>query len=147
MCEKHHLLAKINMAEAVFVITMNILFLRAGYSIICNEIISISTRLFIFFCIRFPVMLKIIHGRFLNVFCSIYLPSLLAAVPAAVVLYICRRALAGRVSDFLFCAICGTSYAVVYLLTAWQFLIGRTKKELWERRVMLQVRKRFPKKG
>jgi hypothetical protein len=27
------------------------------------------------------------------------------------------------------------------VLTAWQFLIGRTKKELWKRRVMIHVRK------
>ena len=147
MCEKHHLLARVNMTEAVFVITMNILFLRAGYSIICIEIISISTSMFVFLFIRFPVMLKIVQGRFLNVFCEIYLPSLLAAIPAAAVLYACRRLLAGHVNDFLFCAICGTSYAVVYLITAWQFLIGRTKKDLWKRRVMLQVRKRFPKKA
>ena len=91
-------------------------------------------------------MLKIVRGRFLNVFCGIYLPSLLAAVPAAAVLFACRRILAGRVNNFLFCAICGTSYAVVYLITSWQFLIGRTKKELWKRRMMLQVRKRLPKK-
>ena len=146
MCEKHHLLAKVNMAEALFVITMNILLLRSGYSILCIEITSISTSLFLFFTIRFPVMLKIIHGGFLKVFCSIYLPALLAALPAMAVLYGVKRLLAGHVNAFLFCAICGTSYAVVYLATAWQFLIGRTKKELWKRRVMLQVRKRFPKK-
>ena len=69
------------------------------------------------------------------------LPSLLAALPAVAVLYACRKVLTGRVNDFLFCAICGTSYAVVYLITAWQFLIGRTKKDLWKRRVMIRVRK------
>ena len=146
MCEKHHLIAKINMAEAFIVIVMNILFLRAGYSIVCIEIISISTSMFIFFFLKFPVMLKIIQGKFLNVFCGIYLPPLLAAVPAAAVLLACRKILIGRTNEFLLCAICGTIYAVIYLLTAWQFLIGRTKKELWKRRVMLQVRKRFPKK-
>jgi O-antigen/teichoic acid export membrane protein len=147
MCEKHHLLAKVNIAEAVFVITMNILFLRAGYSIICIETISISTSLFVFFTVRFPVMLKIIHGQFLNVFCGIYLPPVLAAVPAVAILYCVKRLLAGHVNDFLLCAVCGTGYAAVYLVTAWQFLIGRTKKELWKRRVMLQVRERFPKIG
>lgn len=147
MCEKHHLIAKVNMAEAVFVIVTTILFLRAGYSIICIEIISILISVFIFFFIRFPLMLKIIHGKFLNVFCGIYLPPLLAAVPATAVLIACRQILAGRVNNFLFCAICGTIYAVIYLLTAWQFLISRTKKDLWKRRVTLQVRKRLPKKG
>lgn len=147
MCEKHHLLAKVNMVEAVFVITMNILFLRAGYSLICIEVISISTSLFIFFTVRFPVMLKIIHGKFLNVFCSIYLPSLLPAVPAVALLYCVKRLLAGHVNDFLLCAVCGTSYAVVYLIMAWNLLIGRTKKDLWKRRVMLHVRKRLPKKS
>lgn len=147
MCEKHHLLARVNMAEAVFVITMNILFLRAGYSIIFIEIISIAVSLLLFFTVRFPVMLKIIQGSFPRVFCAIYLPALLAAVPAAAVLYCIKRLLAGHVHDFLLCAVCGTSYAAVYLITAWQFLIGRTKKELWKRRVMIQVRKRFPKIG
>ncbi len=147
MCERHHLLARVNMAEAVFVITMNILFLRAGYSIICIEIISISTSLFIFLTVRFPVMLRIIQDKFLNVFCGVYLPPLLTAVPAVAVLYCVKRLLAGHVNDFLLCAVCGTSYAAVYLATAWQFLVGRTKKELWKRRVMLQVRKRFPKKS
>ena len=147
MCEKHHLLARVGMTEAILVITMSILFLRAGYSIVCIEIISISVSLFFFFFFRFPVMLKIIKGKFLNVFCTIYLPSMLAAVPATVVLYGVKRVLTGHVNDFLLCALCGTSYAAVYLATAWQFLIGRTKKELWKRRAILQLRKHLPKQS
>ena len=56
-------------------------------------------------------------------------------------LYAFRVMFSGRVNDFLFCAVCGTAYAVVYLATAWHFLIGTTKRELWKRRVMIRVRK------
>ena len=141
MCEKHHLMACTSMTEAVVVITLNILFLRSGYSILCIEIISISASLGMFAIVRFPVMLRIIHGKALRELWNIYFPSLIAAIPAVAVLLLCRKLLAGRVNDFLFCAFCGTSYAIVYLITAWQFLIGRTKKDLWKRRVMLRVGK------
>ena len=141
MCEKHHLLAWTSMIEAVVVVTLNILFLRSGYSILCIECISLSASLTMFAFVRFPVMLRIIHGKALRELWSIYFPSLITAIPALAVLLVCRKLLAGRVNDFLFCALCGTSYAVVYLITAWQFLIGRVKKDLWKRRVMLCVRK------
>ena len=141
MCEKHHLMAWTSMIEAVSVITLNILFLRGGCSVLSIEIISLCTSFVLFFTVRFPVMLKIIHGKALRELWSIYCPSLLAAIPAAAVLYACRILLSGRVHNFLFCAICGTVYALVYLATAWQFLIGKTKKELWKRRVMIRVRK------
>ena len=36
-------------------------------------------------------------------------------------------------------------YAVICIVTSWQFLIGRTKKELWKRRVMIRVRKNLEK--
>ena len=145
MCEKHHLLAWTSMAEAVAVITLNILFLRAGYSIICIEIIAIGTSVVLFAAVRFPVMLKIIHGRAIRELWSIYVPSLLASVPAVVVLLVCKRLLIGHVNNFLLCAVCGTVYAVIYIITSWQFLIGRTKKELWKRRVMIRVRKYLKK--
>ena len=141
MCEKHHLLAMTSMIEAVVVITLNILFLRSGYSILCIECISLCTSLTMFSTVRFPVMLRIIHGKALRELWKIYFPSLIAAIPAVAVLWGCRKLLAGRVNDFVFCAICGISYAVVYLFIAWQFLIGRVKKDLWKRRVMLRVRK------
>lgn len=141
MCEKHHLLAWTSMVEAIAVITMNILFLRGGCSVLYVEIISLSASIVLFSTVRFPVMLKIIHGKALRVLWSIYFPSLIAAIPAFAVLYVCRLLLSGRVHNFLFCAICGTAYALVYLATAWRFLIGKTKKELWKRRVMLRVRK------
>ena len=145
MCEKHHLLAWTSMTEAVVVVILNILFLRSGVSIVCIEIISMTVSLFMFAVVRFPVMIHLIHGRAVRDFISIYVPSLLAAVPAAAVLYLCKRALLGHVHEFLLCAVCGTAYAVVYVLTAWQFLIGRTKKELWKRRVMIRVRKYLKK--
>ena len=141
MCEKHHLLAWTSMAEAVVVITLNILLLRGGTSIVCIEIIAISSALFMFAAVRFPVMLKIIRGRALRELFCIFVPSLLAAVPAVLVLLLCKKVLLGHVHDFLLCAVCGTAYAVVYLMTAWRFLIGRTKKELWKRRVMIRARK------
>lgn len=141
MCEKHHLLAWTSMIEAVSVVTLNILFLRGGCSLICIEIISLCASSVLFFTVRFPVMLKIMHGRALRELWSIYCPALLAAIPAAAVLYACRVLLSGRVHNFLFCALCGTAYAVVYLIIAWHFLIGKTKKELWKRRVMIRVRK------
>lgn len=141
MCEKHYLMAWTSMIEAVSVITLNILFLRGGSSVLCIEIISLCASFVLFFSVRFPVMLKIIHGKALRELWNIYCPSLLAAIPAAAVLYACRILLSGRVHNFLFCAICGTAYALVYLATAWHFLIGKTKKELWKRRVMIRVRK------
>ena len=141
MCEKHHLMAWTSMVEAVVVITLNILFLRGGFSILCIEIISLSTSCVLFFAVRYPVMLKIIHGKALHDLWNIYFPSLIAAIPAAAVLYAGRIMLSGRVNDFLFCAVCGTAYAVVYLAVAWHFLIGTTKKELWKRRMMIRVRK------
>ena len=145
MCEKHHLLACTSMAEAVAVVTMNILFLRGGHSIVYVEVISISASLLLFVTVRFPVMLKLIHGNALRELWSIYVPCLLASVPAVVVLLVLKKLLSGHVCDFLLCAVCGTSYAVVYVITAWQFLLGRTKKELWKRRVMLRVRKYLKK--
>ncbi len=145
MCEKHHLHAWTSMAEAVAVIILNILFLRAGTSIVCIEIIAMTSSLFMFAVVRLPVMLKLIHGRAVRDLFSIYVPSLLASVPAAAMLYLCKRLLLGHVHEFLLCAVCGSVYAVIYVLTAWQFLIGRTKKELWKRRVMIRVRKYMKK--
>ena len=141
MCEKHHLHAWTSMAEAFVVVALNILFLRAGTSIVCVEIISMSSGLFMFAVIRFPIMQKIIHGNALRDLFSIFVPSILSAVPAVLILLLCKKVLLGRVHEFLLCAVCGSVYAVVYVLTAWQFLIGRTKKELWKRRVMIRVRK------
>jgi O-antigen/teichoic acid export membrane protein len=145
MCEKHHMLAIVSMIEAVVVVTLNILFLRSGYSIVCIEIISISVSLFLFATIKYPVMQKIIHGKAIRDLFRIYVPSLLAAVPPVAVLLLCKRLLLGRVHEFLLCAVCGTAYAVVYVLISWQFLIGRTKKELWKRRVMIRVQKYLKK--
>lgn len=141
MCEKHHLHAWTSMAEALVVITLNILFLRGGTSIVCIEIISLSAGIFLFAAVRFPVMQKLIRGNPLRDLWNIYVPSLLAAVPATLALLLCKKVLLGHVHEFLLCAICGSAYAVIYTLTAWQFLIGRTKKELWKRRVMIRVRK------
>lgn len=141
MCEKHHLQAWTSMVEAVVVIVLNILFLRGGTSIICIEIISLTASIVLFAVVRFPVMQKLIHGNPLHDLWSIYVPSLLAAVPATLVLLLCKRVLLGHVHEFLLCAVCGSAYAIIYVATAWQFLIGRTKKELWKRRVMIRVRK------
>jgi len=141
MCEKHHLLAWTSMVEAVVVITLNILFLRGGTSIVCVEIISLVASIVLFAVVRCPVMLKLIHGNAVRDLWSIYVPSLLASLPAVAVLLLCKKVLLGHVHDFLLCAVCGTAYAVVYVLIAWRFLIGRTKKELWKRRVMIRVRK------
>ena len=146
MCEKHHMLACVSMIEAVLVVALNILFLRSGFSIVCIEIISISVSLVLFAVVKFPVMLKIIHGKAIRDLFSIYVPSLLAAVPPVIVLYFCKKLLIGHVHEFLLCAVCGTVYAVLYVLISWQFLIGRTKKELWKRRVMIRAEK-FLKKG
>lgn len=141
MCEKHHLLAWTSMVEAVVVIFLNILFLRSGASIICIEIISLGMSTVLFATVRFPVMLKLIHGKAVPILFNIYVPSLLASLPAVAVLLLCKKLLLGHVHNFLLCAVCGTAYAVVYVVIAWQFLIGRTKKELWKRRVMIRVRK------
>jgi hypothetical protein len=141
MCEKHHLHAWTSMAEAVVVITLNILFLRGGTSIVCIDIISIASALVMFTFIRYPIMQKIIHGNPLRDLFGIFVPSLLAAVPAVLVLLLCKKVLLGHVHDFLLCAVCGSVYAIIYALTSWHFLIGRTKKELWKRRVMIRVRK------
>lgn len=145
MCEKHHLHAWTSMPEAVVVVVLNILFLRSGRSLIWIEIISLCVSMILFASVRFPVMLNIIHGKPLRDLFSIYVPALLASVPAVVVLLVCKKLLLGHVHNFLLCAVCGTSYAVVYIITAWQFLIGRTKKELWKRRVMIHVRKYLTK--
>ena len=141
MCEKHHLLAWTSMVEAIVVISLNILFLRGGTSIVCVEIISLVASIVLFAAVRCPVMLKLIHGNALRDLWSIYVPSLLASLPAVVVLLLCKKVLLGHVHEFLLCAVCGTAYALVYVAIAWQFLIGRTKKELWKRRVMIRVRK------
>ena len=141
MCEKHHLHAWTSMAEAIVVITLNILFLRSGVSIVCLELISMSASTFMFAVVRCPVMQKIIRGNALRDLFSIYVPSLLAAVPASLALLLCKKVLLGHVHEFLLCAVCGSLYGVIYVLTAWQFLVGRTKKELWKRRVMIHVRK------
>ena len=141
MCEKHHLLAWTSMIEAVVVFVLNILFLRSGYSVVCIDLISLSASTVLFATVRFPVMLKLIHGKALRELFAIYVPSLLAAMPAIFVLLVFKRLLLGHVYDFLLCAVCGSAYAVVYVLTAWQFLIGRTKKELWKRRAMIHIRK------
>ena len=141
MCEKHHLHAWTSMAEALAVISLNILFLRSGHSVICIELISLGASMVLFFTVRFPVMLKIIHGYAFQELWSIFFPSLLAAIPGVCLLLLCKKALAGRVNDFLLCAVCGIVYAVSYLAMAWQFLIGRAKKQLWIRRVTVRVRK------
>jgi len=145
MCEKHHLQAWVSMIEACMVVLLNILFLRAGFGIISVAVIAIATSFTMFAAIRFPVMLKLIHGKALREIWSIYVPSLLAAVPAVIVLIAFRKFLLGRINEFLLCAICGTTYAVIYSLTCWQFLVGRTKKEIWKRRVMIRVQKYLKK--
>ena len=141
MCEKHHLMAWTSMIEAVVVITLNILCLRGGVSIVCIELISLSASSVLFAMVRFPVMIRIIHGKALRELFCIFVPSLLASLPAVAVLLLCKKLLLGHVHNFLLCAVCGTAYAAVYVVIAWQFLIGRTKKELWKRRVMIRVRK------
>lgn len=141
MCEKHHLMAWTSMVEAIVVISLNILFLRGGTSIVCVEIISLVASTVLFAAVRYPVMEKIIHGKALSDLWIIYVPSLLAAVPAVLVLLLCKKVLLGHVHEFLLCAVCGTAYALVYVAIAWQFLIGRTKKELWKRRVTIRVQK------
>ena len=147
MCEKHHLQACVSMIEACSVVLLNILFLRSGFGITSVAVIMIITTFVMFAAIDYPVMVKLIHSNFLGDLWSIYFPCFLASIPGIVILLVCKKLLAGCVNDFLLCAVCGTSYAVVYLAMAWKFLIGRSKKELWKRRVMLQVRKRFPKKS
>ena len=141
MCEKHHLHAWTSMSEAGIVISLNILLLRSGYSIVCIEIVSVMMSLVLFLTVRFPVMQKIIHGNALHDLFNIFVPSLLASVPAVLALLLCKKVLLGHVHEFLLCAVCGSVYAVIYLLLAWHFLIGRTKKDLWKRRVMIRVRK------
>ena len=152
MCEKHHLMAWTSMLEAVVVIVLNILCLRSRgeYNILYIEIISIAASFVLFFAVRFPVMLKIIHGKALRELWNIYVPSLLAAIPAMIMLSLCKTAVSWvllfrgcseSVNDFLLCAVCGSVYAIVYLILAWTFLIGRPKKELWQRRVALRIRK------
>ena len=145
MCEKHHLQAWAAMIEACMVVLLNILFLRGGFGITSVAVIAIVTSFVMFAAVRFPVMLKLIRGNALRELWDIYVPSLLTAIPATIVLLSLKKLLLGRVNDFLLCAVCGTSYAVVYTLFAWQFLVGRVKKGIWKRRVMLRVRKYLAK--
>jgi O-antigen/teichoic acid export membrane protein len=146
MCEKHHLQAWVSMIEACAVVLLNILFLRGGFGVEYVAIVAIVTSFAAFAAVRFPVMLKLIRGKALRELWNIYVPSLLTAVPAVAALLFCKKLLLGHVHNFLLCAVCGTVYAVVYVIISWQFLVGRAKKELWKRRVMIRVR-RYLKKG
>ena len=145
MCEKHHLMAVIRMSEAVVVVLTMALALEAGlgvWSVVAGPIVI---TLLITFCVMFPVMIRIIHGRYLPFLLSVYLPSPLCSLPAVALLLALKKVLAGHVNDFWMCAICGTSYAVVFMLLSWRFQMGAVKRSLYLRRANVWTRKHLPR--
>jgi O-antigen/teichoic acid export membrane protein len=145
MCEKHHLMAVITMTEAVVVVLMMALCLEAGlgvWSVVAGPIVI---SLFLGFCIMLPVMIRIVHGRYLPFLVSVYLPSILCSLPAVVLLLALKKVLGGHVNDFWMCALCGTSYAVVFMLLSWRFQMRPATRALYLRRANVWTRKHLPR--
>jgi hypothetical protein len=145
MCEKHHLMAVIRISEAVVVVLTMALALEAGlgvWSVVAGPIVI---TLFLGFCIMLPVMVRIMHGRYLPFLISVYLPSILCSVPAVAVLLGLKKALTGHVNDFWMCALCGTAYAVVFMLLSWRFQMGPAKRSLYLRRANVWMQRHLPR--
>ena len=145
MCEKHHLMAVIRMSEAVVVVLTMALALEAGlgvWSVVAGPIVI---SLFLAFCVMLPVMIRIMHGRYLPFLVSVYLPSILCSLPAMALLLALKKVLTGHVNDFWMCALCGTSYAVVFMLLSWRFQMGPGKRALYLRRANVWTQRHLPR--
>ena len=144
MCEKHHLMACVRMTEAVVVVLLMALALSLGGGAWSVLAVSIGISLLISFGVLFPVMMKVIRCRLLGFLARAFLPSLFCSVPALAVLIALKRGLAGHVNDFWLCALCGTSYAIVFILVSWRFQVGRAKRALYVRRARVFLRDHLP---
>ena len=145
MCEKHNLMAVIRMSEAVVVVLAMALALEAGLGVWSVVAVPIVLSLILSFGVILPVMIRIMHGRYLPFLVTVYLPSLLCSAPAVVLLLGVKRLLGGHVNDFWMCAIGGTSYAAVFMLLSWKFQMGPAKRALYLRRAQVWTRKYLPR--
>ena len=144
MCEKHHLMAGITMSEAVLVVLTMALCLESGlgvWSVVAGPIVI---SLFIVFCVMLPALIRVVHSRYLPFLVSVYLPSILCSLPAVVLLLALKKILGGHVNDFWMCALCGTSYAVVFMLLSWRFQMRPATRALYLRRANVWTRKHLP---
>ena len=73
------------------------------------------------------------------------IPWILCSLPAVTLLLALKKALGGHVNDFWMCALCGTSYAVAFLLLSWRFQMGPVKRALYLRRANAWTRKHLPR--
>ena len=145
MCEKHHFMAIIRMSEAVVAVLTMALALEAGlgvWSVVAGPIII---GLILSFCLLLPVMIRIVQARYLPFLLSVYLPSLLCSLPSVALLLGLKHVLFGHVNDFWMCAICGTSYALFFMLLSWRFQMGPVKRALYLRRADVWTRKHLPR--
>lgn len=145
MCEKHHFMAVIRMSEAVVVVLTMALTLSLGmgvWSVVAGPLVI---TLFLGFCFMLPVMVRIVQGRYLPFLLSVYLPSFLCSLPAVALLLGLKHVLSGHVNDFWMCAICGTSYAIVFMLLSWRFQMGHAKRALYRRRADMWTRSHLPR--
>ena len=145
MCEKHHFMAVIRMSEAVVVVLMMALALEAGLGVWSVVAVPIVIGLILSFGFMIPVMMRIVQGRYLPFIISVYLPSLLCSLPAVALLLGLKHVLFGHVNDFWMCAICGTSYALLFMLLSWRFQMGPVKRALYVRRANVWTRKHLPR--
>jgi len=145
MCEKHHLMAVITLSEAVLVVLTMALSLEAGLGVKSVVAGPILISLVLGFGIMLPVMIRIMDGHYLPFVLSVYLPSLLCSLPALALLLGLKHVLIGHVNDFWMCALCGTSYAVVFMLLSWRFQMGPVKRALYVRRAQVWTRRHLPR--
>ena len=145
MCEKHHLLAVMRMSEAVAVVLSMALTLSMGMGVWSVVAVPIVIGLILSFGIMIPVMVRIVQGRYLPFLLSAYFPSLLCSLPAVALLLGLKHVLFGHVNDFWMCAICGTSYALLFMLLSWRFQMGPVKRALYLRRANVWTRKHLPR--
>jgi len=145
MCEKHHLMAVITMLEAVVVVAGMALALETGLGVWSVVAVPIVISLVLAFCVMLPVMIRIMNGRYLPFLLSVYLPSFFCSLPAVALLVGLKKVLGGHVNDFWMCALCGTAYAIVFLLLSWRFQMGPAKRALYLRRANVWTRKHLPR--
>ena len=145
MCEKHHLMAVITLSEAAVVVLTMALSLEAGLGVWGVVAGPILISLILGFCVMIPVMMRVVRGRLLPFLASVYLPSFLCSLPALALLLGLKKALFGHVNDFWMCALCGTSYAVVFMLLSWRFQMGPGKRALYLRRAQVWTRRHLPR--
>ena len=145
MCEKHHYLARVRMVEAVAVVLLMILVLSLGFGVWSVVVVSLVMGLVVSFGLLIPVMMKVIRGNMVRFLTSAFVPPLLCAAPAVAVLLGLKYFLTGRVGDFWVCALCGTSYALIFVLVSWRFQVGPAKRALYLRRAQTWTRKHLPR--